>query len=383
MSIQRELGQSRPTYAEVDLGRFDRNVEVISRLLPEGARLVAVLKADGGGHGAVELAKRLTPDRVAMIALALLEEAIELRRAGITLPQLVLGPLQKEQIRLALENDVAIGVVGPEELGHACQVARGREVTIHLKLDSGMGRMGVIESELPQVIEMIRAAPRLRLAGIYTHLANADDANDPFTERQIANYDRMLARLREQGIEAPLHHFANSAATLRGLVRPGDFARVGLALYGPRRIETAAGVIEPLMRWRTEIMRLKELPAGHAVGYGTTFHTARPSRIATLPAGYADGYPRLLSNNADVLVRGRRAPVVGRVSMDLITIDVTGIPDAVAGDEVVLLGDGISAEELGQKAQTISYEIFCGISARVPRVYVDGGTFRVRSRFAE
>jgi alanine racemase len=342
-----------------------------------------VLKADGYGHGAVELAKRLTPDRVAMIAVSLLEEAIELRQASIALPMLVLGPLSKEQIEIALDSDVTIGVVGPEELEHVCAVARERDVAIHLKLDSGMGRMGVIDSELPRVIEMIRATPRLHIDGIYTHLANADDAADPFTGTQIGSYDRMLAALRESGIEAPLHHFANSAATLRGLVRPGDFARVGMALYGPRRIETAAGTIEPVLRWRTEIVRLKELPAGHPVGYGTTFHTTRPSRIATLPVGYADGYDRLLSNNGDVLVRGRRAPVVGRVSMDLVTIDVTDIRDAVAGDEVVLLGDGITAEELAGKTQTVSYEVFCRISARVPRVYRDGGAFRIRSRFAE
>lgn len=388
MSTLRELRPTpqrmlRPTYVEVDLDRFERNVDVIARSLPEGARLVAVLKADGYGHGAIESAKRLTADRVAMIALALLEEALELRRVGIALPLFVLGPLSKQQIVIALDNDITIGVVGPEELSFVCDIARGRDVGIHLKLDSGMGRMGVTENELPQVIEMIRATPRLRIDGIYTHLANADDEDDPFTEIQIANYDRMLTVLREAGIEAPLHHFANSSATLRGLVRPGDFARVGIALYGPRPIEIATGTIEPVLRWRTEIMRLKELPAGHAVGYGTTFHTTRPSRIATLPVGYADGYDRLLSNSAEVLVRGKRAPVVGRVSMDLVTIDVTDVPDAALGDEAVLIGDGITAEELAARAQTISYEILCGISPRVPRVYRDGGAFRIRSRFAE
>jgi alanine racemase len=380
MSTLREL---RPTYALVNLDRFERNVEVIARSLPEGARLVAVLKADGYGHGAVELATRLTADRVAMIAVALLEEALELRRAGIALPLFVLGPLSKEQIVIALDNGITIGVVGPEELAFVCEVARDRDVAIHLKLDSGMGRMGIIESELPRVIEMIRATPRLRIDGIYTHFANADDAGDPFTEIQIANYDRMLAVLREAGIDAPLHHFANSAATLHGLVRPGDFARVGIALFGPAPITIATGTIEPVLRWRTEIMRLKELPAGHAIGYGTTFHTTRPSRIATLPVGYADGYSRLLSNNAEVLVRGQRAPVVGRVSMDLVTIDVTDVSHATLGDEVTLLGDGITAEELAAKSQTISYEVFCRISARVPRVYSEGGAFRIRSRFAE
>jgi alanine racemase len=363
----------RPTWVEIDLDRFERNVDVIARSLPDGARIVPVLKADGYGHGAVELAKRLNPDRVAMIAVALLEEALELRRAGIALPLLVLGPLSQEQIAIALDHDVTIGVVGPEELDLVCAIARQRDVAIHLKLDSGMGRMGVTIAELPRVITMIRATPRLRIDGIYTHLANADDAEDPFTETQIANYDGMLAQLRESGIEAPLHHFANSAATLRGLVRPGDYARVGIALFGPRPITIASGTIEPVLRWRTEIMRLKELPAGHAVGYGTTFHTTRLSRIATLPVGYADGYDRLLSNNADVLVRGQRAPVVGRVSMDLVTIDVTDIPDAALGDEVVLLGEGITAEELARKTQTISYEVFCRISARVPRVYRPAG----------
>jgi alanine racemase len=383
MSILRETRQSRPTWAEVDLGRFDRNIDVIARSLPEGARLVAVLKADGYGHGAIELAKRLTADSVAMIAVALLEEALELRRAGIALPLFVLGPLANDQIAIALDHDVTIGVVGPEELAFVCSVARERDITIHLKLDSGMGRMGVVESELPRVIEMIRATPRLHIGGVYTHFANADDAGDPFTEMQIANFDRMVATLRGNGIEAPLHHLANSAATLRGLVRPGDFARVGIALYGPETIATATGTIEPVIRWRTEIMRLKELPAGHVIGYGKTFRTSRPSRIATLPVGYADGYDRLLSNRAEVLVRGQRAPVVGRVSMDLITIDVTDIPDACAGDEVILLGDGITAEDLAAWGQSVSYEVFCRISARVPRVYIDGGTFRVRSRFAE
>jgi len=380
MSTLREL---RPTYAEVDLDRFARNVDVIARSLPAGARLVAVLKADGYGHGAVELAKRLTDDRVAMIAVALLEEALELRRAGIVLPLFVLGPLSKAQIVIALDNAITIGVVGPEELAFACEVARDRDVAVHLKLDSGMGRMGIVESELPRVIEMVRATPRLRIDGIYTHFANADEEGDPFTGIQIANYDRMLAVLREAGIDAPLHHFANSAATLRGLVRPGDFARVGIALYGPAPITIATGRIEPVLRWRTEIMRLKELPAGHAIGYGTTFHTTRPSRIATLPVGYADGYDRLLSHNAEVLIRGQRAPVVGRVSMDLVTIDVTGIPAASLGDEATLLGDGITAEELAAKSQTISYEVFCRISARVPRLYREGGAFRIRSRFAE
>jgi alanine racemase len=370
MSIRRDR---RPTWAEIDLGAFTRNVDALASSLPEGSRLIAVLKANGYGHGAVELARRCSPDRVAMIAVALLEEAVELRRAGIALPLLVLGPLTPEQIVIALDENVTLGVAGPEELADVCAIARDRDVAIHLKLDSGMGRMGVVESELARVAEMIRATPRLRVEAVYTHYANADE--DPvLTAAQTVNFDRMRAV-----VDAPLHHVANSPATLRGIVRAGEWVRSGILLLGgaagfsrpdlaPGRLKPAP-TLEPVLRWRTGIMRLKDLPPGHAVGYGATFHTARPSRIATLPVGYADGYDRLLSNRGEILVRGQRAPVVGRVSMDLVTIDVTHIDGAAVGDEAVLLGDGITAEELAAKTSTISYEVFCRISARVPRVY--------------
>jgi alanine racemase len=350
----------RPTWAEIDRGAFSRNVETLTKRLPRGTQLIAVLKADAYGHGAVEMAKLCKPDRVAMIATALLEESIEMRRAGISLPLLILGPLSETQIRIALDERITVGVVGPEELESVCRIARDRDVAIHLKLDTGMGRMGVTEAELPRVMEMIRSTPRLRIDAVYTHFANADDESDALTDQQIEKFRAMSAH-----IPAKRKHLANSAATLRGLIE-GDYVRVGVALFGA---EVVGERLEPLLRWRTEIARLKDLPPGHGIGYGTTFHTMRPSRIATLPVGYADGYDRQLSNNADVLVRGRRAPVVGRVSMDLVTIDVTDIPEARFGDEVILLGDDISVEELAMRAGTISYEVFCRISKRVPRVY--------------
>lgn len=363
----------RPTWAEIDCGAFERNVASIASGLRDGARLIALLKADAYGHGAVELARHCKPEHVAMIGVALLEEALELRAAGIALPILVLGPLDERQVRLALEHDITLGVPGPEELEHVARVARERDVAIHLKLDSGMGRMGVVESELPRVIELIRSAPRLRIDALYTHFANAGDVKDPFTQEQLARFDALLATLREAGIEAPQHHAANSAATMRGMT-PGDFARVGIALYGAEPLDEHSPRLEQVMRWRTAIARLKELPAGHAIGYGTTFRTTRASRIATLPLGYADGYRRGLSNRGEVLVRGKRAPIVGRVSMDLTTIDVTDIEDAVVGDEVVLLGrqgdDEITVDELARKLDTISYEVFCAVSKRVPRVFL-------------
>jgi alanine racemase len=355
---ERHAGVMRPTWVDVDRSAFTANVDAVASMLPAGSKLIAVLKGDAYGHGAVELARLCKPGRVAMIATALLEESLALRDTGITLPLLVFGAMDEAALAAALDARITPGVTGPDELAAACRIAKHRDAGIHLKLDSGMGRMGITEGELHEVVQLLRATPRLRVDALYTHLANADDERDPFTETQLASFDRMAAVLRDAGIDPPLHHIANSAATMRGIVRPGDYVRCGIALF----------TIKPVMRWRTEIVRLKELPAGHAIGYGTTFHTPRPSRIATLPVGYADGYGRLLSNKGEVLLRGRRVPVVGRVSMDLVTIDVT---DAVAevGDEVVLLGDGITAEELAAKTDTISYEVFCRVSKRVPRFY--------------
>lgn len=374
----------RPTWAEIDLDAFAANVESIAHSLPSGSRLIAVLKADGYGHGALELAKQCLPQHVAMIATSLLEEALELRDGGVTLPLLVLGPLTAPQIPIAADAGIRIGVIGPEELAMVCQLASDRDVSIDLKLDSGMGRMGIVENELGSVIEMLRASPRVRVEAAYTHYASADD-DETFTTGQSAKFDEMLVALRAGGISPALHHMANSAATLRGVVRPGDHVRCGIALFGAESVIDGRRRTQPVMRWRTEIARLKELPTGAAVGYGTTFHTARPSRIATLPVGYADGYDRRLSNRAQVLVRGRRVPLVGRVSMDLLTIDVTDLPDAAVGDEVILLGaDGgerITAEELAALAGTISYEIFCRVSARVPRLYQDVRGSRLTSRF--
>ena len=362
----------RPTWVEIDTAAYSRNIDALVRMLPAACQLIAVLKADGYGHGAVQLARQCRPDRVAMIATALLEEALELRSAGIALPLLVLGPLRDAQIAIAMQNGIVAGVVGPEELESAARVAKDRDVAIHLKLDSGMGRMGVVENELQRVADILKATPRLRVDAIYTHFANAGDAKDPHTDLQIANFDRMVTALADAGITAPKRHLANSAATMRGIAL-ADYVRVGLALLGAQPLDDDPRRLEPVMRWRTEIARMKTLPAGSGVGYGVTYRTPRDSRIATLPVGYADGYSRLLSNNGEVLVRGRRAAVVGRVSMDLVTVDVTDIAGAAVGDEVILLGpqgnDAITAEEHARRTGTISYEVFCRVTKRVPRIY--------------
>jgi alanine racemase len=386
MSTAPDLSTMRPTWVDIDADAFERNIDAVVSRLPRGSRLIALLKANAYGHGAVELAKRCRPDRVAMIAVILLEEALELRNAGLTLPILILGPLTESQIAIAANHDIAIGIPGPEELVLAAGIARERDLHVHLELDSGMGRMGSTEAELPRVIELVRSTPRLTVDAIYTHFANAGDPADPYTDQQVVEFDRLVRLLRDAGLTAPVHHRANSAATMRGMVRPGEYVRVGISLYGAEALDAGVSRLEPVMRWRTEIMRLKTLPQGHAVGYGETFRTVIPSRIATLPVGYADGYNRLLSNRGQVLVRGHRAPVVGRVSMDLVTIDVTEVPGAALGDEVVLLGsqggDAIAPEEIASKIGTISYEVLSNVSARVPRVYRSGDGLIIQSRFA-
>jgi alanine racemase len=366
----------RPTFAEINLGAFRRNLQSIREMLPVSSRLIAVLKADGYGHGAVELAKVCEEEDVEMIAVALLEEAVALEIAGIQLPILIFGPLNYLQIEAAVARRFVIGVIGPEELDLICEYAEEHQsdVRVHLKLDSGMGRMGIVSSELDRVAAALRAQPRVKLDAIYTHFANASDPRDGFTERQIETFSAMLQRLRELGVDAPLHHAANSAAMVRGLVVPGDYARVGIAMYGAEPLDVGATRLERLLTWKTRVARIKTIGPGEAVGYGTTFKATRDTVVATLPVGYADGYNRLLSNKGAVLIRGRRAPVIGRVSMDLLTVDVTSIPDVTLGDEVVLLGrngdDEISAEEIANLTGTINYEVFCSISSRVPRVYV-------------
>ena len=377
----------RPTIAYVDLDAYARNIERLSRDLPEGSRLIVVLKADGYGHGAVELARQCEKSGVAMLAVALLEEALELRQAAVNLPILVLGALTETQIPLAVENGLVQGIVGPEQLRDAVSFARasGRSFPVHLKLDTGMGRVGLIESDLDEVVRLLREASAIQVEGIYTHFSAASDPGHPLTAIQQERFSSWTARLREGGVSAPLHHVANSAAAVQGLVGPGDFVRVGMTLLGGETLDRGDSRLEPVMTWTTRVMRLKEVPEGSYIGYGAAFQTTRPSRIATLPIGYADGFNRLLSNKGAVLIRGHRAPVAGRVSMDLVSVDVTDIAGVETGDEAVVIGqqgnDRIAVEEVARQVGTIPYEVFCSVSSRVPRVYRSSGIERLRSKF--
>lgn len=377
----------RPTFAEIDLDAYSRNIAAVQGRLPVGSRIIAVVKAGGYGHGTVELARRCAVGGVAMVAVALLEEAIEISSARIDIPILILGALTPPQIEVAARSGYAMAVVGPESLRDVCDVSArtGRRCKVHLNLDSGMGRVGLIRDDLDAAAELLSRSPEVEVAAIFSHYATASRADHPLTARQRSVFESMLATLRARGVSAPLHHMAASAGVMRGLVEPGEFVRVGLLLLGAESLDDGHSRLEPVLSWRSRIARLKRLGPGNFIGYGASFETRRDSLIATIPVGYADGYDRMLSNRGEVLIRGRRAPVAGRVSMDLINVDVTGIEGVQFGDSVTLLGrdgdDEISADELAEKLGTIPYEVFCRLSARVPRLYRSGSQRWVSSKF--
>jgi alanine racemase len=366
----------RPTIAEIDIAAFEGNLGSVLSMLPEGSSLIAVVKADAYGHGSVEIARVCESAGVSMVAVALLEEAVHLRRNGISVPILLFGAVDERAVSAAVEHGVIPGIPSPESLRAIDSWSRSssRNVAIHLKIDSGMNRMGLIERDLAEAIEILSGNSRIQLQGIYSHYANSSDPDDVYNVDQETRFSHLLQILRSHGITAPTHHFANSAALVGGRVLEGDYVRAGLSLFGGEPLDAGQSRLRPVMAWKTRIERLKSIEPGEIVGYGRTWRAKERSTIATLPVGYADGYSRRFSNNGEVLVRGRRVPVVGRVSMDLVTIDVTAVAEAEVGDEVVLLGtqgeQTIRAEDLARLIGTIPYEIFTSVSGRVPRRYV-------------
>lgn len=364
------------TSVEVDLSALERNYRLIRKALAPSTQIVAVVKADAYGHGAVPVARRLRELGAAMLGVANVAEGVELREGGVKIPILLLGGFQPGEEREVLAYDLSPMLYrwdGMESL--ASEASRdGKRVKVHLKVDTGMGRLGVPWKEAPQFMERLRQLPSLVVEGVASHLATADE--DPEYARE--QLQRLLWVVREvsKGQSKPLLHIANSAAVFTLPEAHLDLVRPGIALYGAHPSASFKALhplpLEPIMTWKSKIADLKEHPPSSSISYGRTFVTSVPSRIAAVPVGYADGYPRCLSNKAQVLVRGRRAPVVGRVTMDWIMVDVTSIPDAEVGDEVILLGGGeggISAEELSSWAETIPYEILCSAGMRSKRLY--------------
>jgi alanine racemase len=363
---------SRPNWAQIDLDALRYNALVLARHAAP-ARLVAVIKAGAYGHGALQVALALSDlPEVAMLGVASVDEARKLREGGVEPPILLLSAILPEEAPLVVQLNL-IATVWTLEVASALQEAaqnNGVDIAVHFKVDTGMSRLGATSCEAVKAYRAISAFPNLVIKGIYTHFASADEDNEA-TSVQISCFHEFCAE-----VELPpgmLKHASNSAGVLRFPHAHFDLIRPGIALYGvyPCRPENSDVQLKPVMTWKARLTALKTIPRGQSVSYGATWTAQRESRIAVVPVGYADGYMRSLSNRGQVLLNGELCPVIGRVTMDQILIDVTNLEQAPQlGDEVTIWGRDLPVEDVAERAGTIPYELLCAVSARVPRVYL-------------
>jgi alanine racemase len=370
----------RPTRILIDLGAIEHNYFKIREKLPSETKVLAVVKADAYGHGAVEVSKTLEALKCDMLGVALCEEGIELRNAGICLPIVVLSGVYSGQLEEIVEHNltpVLFDIQLAREL-HNVLLSLNKTVKVHVKIDTGMGRLGLLKEEISFFFEELKTLHTLELEGVISHFAEADEEDKEFSWEQIKRFEEAIRIIESAGTYIAMKHMANSAGIVNLPASVFNLIRPGLMLYGSYPTDDFKSKIDlaPAMSLTTAIVHLKSVPAGFPVSYGRTFITERNSLIATVPVGYGDGYLRSFSGKAEVLVKGRRAPVIGRVCMDLTMIDVTDIPEVKTGDDVVLLGrdenEEITAEELASYAGTIPYEIYCSFNRRAPRKYVFG-----------
>ena len=374
----------RPTWAEIDLQQLAANFQQVKQRVGTTARIMAVVKANAYGHGAVECARRLAAEGADWFGVALPEEAIDLRHFGITQPLLCLAGFWPGQAAACVQNKLTTVVYRRDMFEALNQAAAdaGAVADVHVKVDTGMGRLGVRADQIGEFVAMLGQFPNVRVDGLMTHLAAADDtACEPLTVDQIRRFDEAVAAFREHGYRPTHLHLANSAGVYSHREAWGNMVRPGGVLYGLWRDVLPETVgdphLRPVMSLHSRIMLLKWVPRGETIGYGCTFEASRRSLIATVPIGYHDGYMRGFSNRAHVIVRGVYAPIAGRVSMDLTLIDVTDVPGVDLQDQVTLLGWDrrhaellIKAEDLARIAGTLSYEVTCGVGDRVPRTYI-------------
>ncbi len=378
-----DLKKMRAAWAEVDLDALAHNIREVKRLTAGNVLVSAVIKADGYGHGAKRIAQTLLDNGADRLAIAVLDEGIELRQAGFEVPVLVLGYTDPERAAEVLNYGLEQAVYS-WELAEALSkeaVRQSKTVKVHIKVDTGMGRIGLQPNgETVQLIKQIAALPNLVVEGLFTHFAVADAVDKEYTQGQYARFRWVVDALEAEGLHINIKHCGNSATIIDLPDMHMDMVRAGIMLYGLRpsdEVMLHKLELKQVMALKVRISHVKEIEAGQSVSYGRRFIAARKSTIASLPIGYADGYTRMLSGKAEALVKGKRVPVVGRICMDQCMIDVTGIEDVKVGDEVVLFGEQqgewIYIDELAEKLGTINYEIVCMISKRVPRVYKKDG----------
>lgn len=373
----------RPVWMEVNLDNLAYNIRQIKNNIKAPASIMGIVKADGYGHGAVEISRVLLEEGVQRLGVAVLDEGIALRQEGIDVPILVLGYTPPQLFDKVLEHRITPTLYNYQDALRLSELAskNGSSVKVHLKLDTGMGRIGMIPGQDSlDMVSNIYALPGIKIEGIFTHFSVADEKDKTYTREQFKKFTGFVNALKERGIDIPLRHAGNSAASIDLPETHLDMVRPGVILYGlypSDEVEKGKLSLKPLASLKTVISHVKTVPSGTSVGYGRKYISAGERVIATLPIGYADGYTRLLSGKASVLVHGTRAPLAGNICMDQCMIDVTGIDGVKVGDEVVLMGsqgeETITAEELASLLGTINYEIVCMIGKRVPRVYIKDG----------
>jgi len=371
-----------PTWVEIDLDTLSHNLDTIRRRTGDGVKVLLTVKADAYGHGAVQVAQaaRNGNDRVEMFGVATVDEAIELRESGVSTAILVLSPVLESELPVVIESGFAVTSSSVEFAAAASRlaVAAGRTLEVHIEIDTGMGRTGVAASNAFDEITRVSRLPGLRLGGVYTHFPTSD-TDAEFTRHQIREFNAIVARLRESGVTIPRVHSANSAAVSEIAESHMDMVRPGLLAYGLHPSGAGVGLgVRPVMSWKSRLVAVRRVPAGHTISYGREFTTSRDSTIGVVPVGYGHGYPFALSNRGEMIISGRRVPIVGRVTMDMTMVDLTDLPAAPApGDEVILVGASgevaITFHDVAAWADTICYEIMCGISKRVPRTYFRKG----------
>ena len=367
------------TYVTVDLDIIEKNIDAVSR--KAGVPVMAVIKADAYGHGSVPVAK-LLEDKCAFFGVSSISEALELRQAGIETPILILGHTPSAAFAQAIEHDIRPAIFsldGAKALSYEAQKL-GRSARFHFAVDTGMSRIGfpLCEASADACAEAVRL-PGIFAEGLFSHFATADCADLSRAQAQARRFDAFVAMLRQRGVTIPICHMNNSAG-LMNFTNSYDMVRSGIVTYGlypSSEVDPGLLDISPAMTWRSRITHVQDLPAGREIGYGGTYVTSGPTKVATIPVGYADGYRWSLSGKFHVLIKGQKAPILGRICMDQMMVDVTHIPDVAIGNSVVLLGQqedaSITAEEIAAAAGSFNYEFLCGISRRVPRYYVRGG----------
>lgn len=367
----------RSTYLEIDLERLRRNLLSIRKFLPPTVKLMAVVKADAYGHGSIEVAKAARKEFIDYLGVASLGEALTLRAALIDTPILILSESPYEHVERLVDANITQTVYSLElaQIISDTAIRRNKCAKIHVKIDTGMGRVGAKVEDASEMVKRIFGMSSLYVEGIYTHFANAYDRSNDFTDKQFIRFTSLINSLKSEGINISLVHAANSAAMINFPMTYLNMVRIGLCLYGLMPTENPSSLkgLEPVLSFKTKVNYLKEVESGFPISYGSIYSTKKKTKIATLPVGYADGLPRSLGNKGFVLINKRRYPIVGNITMDMTMVDV-GTTSISVGDEVVIIGEQgtekISTNEIAAIDGSISYEILCRIGKRVPRNYV-------------